>query len=327
MLVWLLSALSFTTPLCAQEAEPPDEERAEPDAEASDVVVEPVDEDPALTEARQRFEQGMALVRAGNCAGAIAELNRSFELVPRPNTALNIARCQEELHRYDLAIAGYQRYLELADPDDPDRASVVQTMRMLGTLLGTIEVASNVEAEVWLDDRVVGAAPGATLVPGGRHAIELRAEGYLPERREVEVAAGRTASIDIALRSAEENLTIEPRTTVERPPLPAPVFWGGVALTLITAAVGTYFGVSALELHDREVNRDLRLPPDVSGIQESALFADVFFITAGVLGAATVVVAFLTDWGGEPEDGEPAPPETARLGVGPSGVVVQGTFR
>ncbi len=294
--------------------------------ESPDDAAEPPIDPEVLEEARRRFQQGVALARAGNCRGALAELNRSLELVPRPNTLFNIAQCQEELHRYDLALDYYGRYLDLAPEDDPDRAQVETSMRMLRNLLGTIEVSSNVAAEVWLDDRVVGAAPGSVLVPGGRHVIELRADGYLPERREIEVAAGRAVPLEVALRSAEEHVTIQRNTTVERPPLPAGLFWGGVALTAVTAGVGAYFGVSALLLSEQESARDPRLPPDTGAIEESAIAADILFVTAAAFGIATIVVGFLTDFEGEPEPGADPEEPTARLAIGLGGVGLEGSF-
>ena len=75
-------------------------------------------------EARQRFLQGLALARAGDCRGALAELERSYTLVSRPNTLFNMAQCQEQLFRYDLAVRDYERYLEMAPADAEDRAAM-----------------------------------------------------------------------------------------------------------------------------------------------------------------------------------------------------------
>ncbi|RZO58405.1 MAG: PEGA domain-containing protein [Sandaracinaceae bacterium] len=316
---FLLLLLFASSPAFAQEAEA--EVQAEGEAEESEADPE---EEARFAEARDRFRQGVALARAGNCRGALAELQASLEILPRPNTLYNIATCQEELHRYDLAVDAYAAYLEMASEDEPDRPAVEATMRTLRMLLGTIHIETNTAAEVWLDDRVVGEAPGDVLVPGGSHVIELRAEGHLPERREVQVAAQRTVSLEVTLSTAEENVVFN--TTIERPPIPAPVFWGGVALTFVTAAIGAYFGVQALQIRETELSRDPRLPPNLDAIEESAIIADAFFIGATIFGAATVVLAFLTDFGGEPET-EQDEPEGARvrplLGPAYAGLEVQ----
>jgi len=305
----LLLLVALPSLAAAQEAVP---EVSSSESEPEDEQVE----NPRFAEARQRFLQGVALARAGNCAGAIAELNASLELVPRPNTLYNIAQCQESLHRYDLAVSSYERYLALAPEDEPERAAVRATMRSLANLLGTISVRSSTPAEVWLDDRVVGEAPGDVLVPGGHHVIELRASGYLPEQQEVEVAAQQTVVVEVTLRRAEENVTIHQTTSVERAPLPTGVFFGGIAVTVITAGVGAYFGVTALSLSDQERTRpDPRLPPDTSAISESAVIADAFFIVSGVFAVATLIVAFLTDFDGEPQESGEAALRWSPLGL------------
>ena len=154
------------------EAPVADVETPPADAPPPEAEVEP-ERDPAMEEAVSRFRQGLALARAGNCEGAIAELQASVRIVERPNTLFNIARCQEELFRYDLAVAAYERYMAIAPADAPDREAVQATMRQLRNLLGTIVIRSNVPAAVWIGDRQVGEAPGEVLVPGGRHAVEL----------------------------------------------------------------------------------------------------------------------------------------------------------
>ncbi len=87
----------------------------------------------------------------------------------------------------------------------------------------------------------------------------------------------------------------------EAPPIPAPVFITGVVLTIGVAAVATGFGVSALVERDRQRALDPRLPRNPGAIDQAALFSDIFLITAGVLGVATIAIAFLTDFGGAPQ--------------------------
>ncbi len=270
---------------------------------------------PEEEEARSRFRQGLVLARGGDCGAALAEFEASYRLVPRPNTLFNMAQCEERLHRYDLAVQQYEEYLGVAPPEAEDRDTVMATLESLRGLLGTIHVEVNTPADVWLGDRIVGVAPGDVLVPGGRHALELRATGYLPERREVEVAARQRMELSVTLTTAEthiENTTIENTTieethvTIERPPVPLAVFATGVTLTALTAIGGLAAGVNALVTHDQVAARDPRLPRDTSGIRDSALAADVLYVTAGVLAVGTIVLGVLTDFGGDP------PPEERR---------------
>lgn len=314
LLLGLLAA-----PASAQDADeaPPEEE---------EVPEEPV-EDPDTAEARRRFTQALELADAGNCEGALAELNAALAIVRRPSILYNIARCQERLNRYDLAIAAYRSYLDEAPADDPDRPRAEATVEQLGRLLGTVHVRSNVPAEVWVNDRVVGEAPGDVLVPGGRFVLELRADGYLPSQEEVEVAAGSEASVEIELQTAQQvqQITNTTNVQVDAPPLPPELTIAMIVASVATVGVGVGFGVNAIVLSDEQQARDARLPRMGEAIDESALFADIFFIAGGVLGAATIAMAFLTDWEGAGREA-PADEVTVTPLVGPlfAGVRVEG---
>ena len=276
-------------------------------------------------EARQRFMQGLSLARAGDCRGALAELDASYQLVQRPNTLFNMAQCQEQLFRYDLAVRDYERFLSVAPPDDTDRPTVEAQLRSLRNLLGTIHVtltaapgstlSANTRAEVWLDDRIVGEAPGDVLVPGGTYAIEVRAQGFLPARREVQVTARQVAGVQVSLEQAQQTIEqtieqhIEQNVTVERPPLPPALFWTGTALTVVTLGVGIGSGLSAVTTRSRLMQMDPRLPRNTDSIRDAALLADIMFITSGVLLTTTIICAFLTDW----SDGASSDPATVRV--------------
>jgi len=85
--VLLLALLALARSASAQES-PGD--GAGPDAPpALGAALSP---DPALEEeARTRFRQGLVLARGGDCAAALAELEASYRLLPRPNTLFNMA--------------------------------------------------------------------------------------------------------------------------------------------------------------------------------------------------------------------------------------------
>lgn len=349
--LFLLGASLVTATAAAQEATPeegapegaPDSAEAEGEgAPGADAAADPetedeVAEDPRAAESRARFQAGVALARDGNCEGALAEFQASLELVERPNTLFNVARCHEELFRYDLAVASYERYLAVAPADAPDRPAVDATMRQLRNLLGTIAARSNVPAEVWIGDRIVGEAPGEIMVPGGRHAIEFRAAGYVPERREVEVAGRQRVEVEVTLSEAQvTNVTevTEEHTTVEvteEGGAPPAVFYTGVGLTAASLAVGLVFGGVAL---GNKSSAEALNPYDYDGIAaandetaNAALIADIFFITAAALGVTTVVLYFLTDFDGDAEDREEAA-LTPAVAVGPGfgSVSLRGAF-
>src|SRR5690606_20410353 len=115
---------------------------------------------------------------------------------------------------------------------------------------------------------------------------------------------------------------IEQRVTVERPPLPVAVFGVGVGLTAASPLVGANGGGDALAEHDRIAAMDPRIDRDRFGqsVRDAALAADIGFVAGGVFLASTIVIAFLTDWGGE------QPPASAWIGPDGAGVVLGGSL-
>lgn len=279
----------------AQEVPTAEQPDAKPVPQTPESPPEQAPVDPKFEEAKERFLQGVALAKAGNCEGAIAELKTSYELVARTNTLFNIAQCHEELFQYNLAIAAYERFLEVAESDEPDRARVESTIRSLKNLLGTLVIQSNVAAEVWLGDRKIGSAPGEILIPGGRHEVELRAEGYLATRQEVVIAGREKLELDYNLIIAQKSVTI---TKIKSRGLAPAYFWGGVTATGLVTFGGVYFGVRAKLEDSAARDIDPRLPRDgeQDDIETLANVADILFLTAGAFAVGTTVTYFLTDW-------------------------------
>jgi len=74
------------------------------------------------------------------------------------------------------------------------------------------------------------------------------------------------------------------------------------------AATGTVFGLVTLSKR-RDIDQkepEAVTDDDVDGLKRSALYADIFFISAGVLATSATILAFLTDW-----SQKESPPATA----------------
>lgn len=291
----------------------------------------------APDEVTTRVASAEALFEAENYESALAEFERVYELIEGQPSAyfvlFNIGQCHERLFRYDRAIEYYQRYLEVGGPEAEDRPMVEGMIRALESLLGTIEIVANVTAAtVWIDEIEIGAFDAehrSFRVPAGRHTVELRADGYVPGRAEVLVAARTevTADIDLSLLSTYEGL--DPW-----------LFWASAGIGAATLVVGAGFGISALvrsnDAHARcetpacdpasleawRQNNDAL----AQSIADDALVADILYGVGGTFALTAVVLAFLTDW-----DGPTRSPSEAWLlvpSVGPDrfGVTLGGTF-
>ncbi len=299
-----LTALVLAVAACASVARAQD---ASPPEDAAPA-------DPRLDEARDRQARGRALLDAGDANGALAEFEAVYTLLeghPRRFMALaNIGRAHQTLGQYDRAMTYYERYLEEGGPDAEDRAAVQAAIDALASLLGTVTITTNVpEAEVWIDNRRVGAAPGDVRVPGGVHALELRAAGHAPSRREVEVVARRSLAIAIELEPIGEGGGVDPA-----------FFFAGLGVTGATGAValtiGGLFLARQAETSDR-IADGTAATSDLDAERELALVADVLFGVTGALAVATVVLGVVADWGGDD-----APPVEVTLAPLPGGAAV-----
>jgi hypothetical protein len=296
---------------------------------------EPGATDARMDEARRRFDEAERIYEQHDYAGALAEFQRIYQLLdghPRRYFVLyNVGRCQEQLFHYGEALDSYQRYLAEGGANDTTQPQLAEAARQkiveLQGRLATLTIRTNVDqAEVWVDGRQVATAPGDVVVTGGEHTIELRARGYAPGRQQVQIAARTQEAISLDLDRVGGGIS--------------PLFViTGAALTVIAAGVGVGFGATALADHDRiqswENSGDPRLryqvtQPQIDAVAQNALIADVFYGAAALFGVASVVLLFVTDWGGS--GGESATPAQASFRLTPvanptsAGLVVEGSF-
>ena len=276
--------------------------------------------------AKKYFDRGVKFFEAENYDAALTEFERAYErLLGHPKRFFvldNIGQCHERQFRYDKALEYYRRYLKEGGDAAEDRAVVLATIRTLEGLLATLTIQSNVAAEVWVDDRFMGNAPGDVLVPGGLHVIELRAAGYEAAKKEVNIAARERQTHQFTLDELSQYEGLHPA-----------YFYSGVALTAVSLGAGSYFGLKALSEdqagHDREDEQGefANTPEDEERVKRLALTADICFASASVFAVGTTLLYFMTDWGGSTEE---RPPEATRVEgyVGPDtlGVSMRGSF-
>jgi PEGA domain len=286
-------------------------------APAPGVPSEEVQASPEVLEnAKRHFRQGVAFASAGNCGGAIVEFEAAYNLIPRPNALYNIAQCQERLFRYDLAISYYERYLKEAPADAADRPAVEAALKTLGNLLGVLHIKCNVKAEVWIDDRLGGSAPGDVYVPAGGHSLEVRAEGYMPKKTEVRLVGREEVTLSIELEKAQTTVNVT-ETTGITPTL----FWIGASATVISAGIGGAFALQVGSLYDDAKQTPAVSPSRVTqkkDIESAELTADIFFLTAGVLAIGTTIIAFMTEWDEPASSHTPATDTQARVQLTPA---------
>ncbi|MBI4701380.1 MAG: PEGA domain-containing protein [Deltaproteobacteria bacterium] len=152
--------------------------------------------------------------------------------MPSVANTQNAAICLDELGRYDEALELYEdlitRFRE--EISEEDRAAVAPDMQRLRGQVGSIDVLANVgQAAIVIDGRARGRLPlvSPIRVMPGRHDVRVLKEGYETFQSTVEVAVGKTASVDARLKP----LANAGRLRIEHPVLAgAEVFVDGVLL-------------------------------------------------------------------------------------------------
>ena len=293
------------------------------------------EEGPAqIVEAREHLTRGEELYVSEDWGGALAAYQRAYELLEgHPQAHLityNIGRCHEHLFQYGRAMRFYRQYLERAAPDAEDRVEVQAKVDLLETLLATVRFDVNIpDFEIWVDERNIGTNLLEILIPGGSHLIEIRAEGYVAAQQDITIPAQAERSLTFELEElAEEYLGIHQG-----------YFWVFTSLTVVTGAVGMILGIMTLNEHDRLSNLDeidgLTVTDDeLDRVGRLALSADLLYGTAGLFAVTAIVLAFLTNWGGDQEEpsGDDANDEALRVQLAPSfgpgsaGISLWGSF-
>jgi tetratricopeptide (TPR) repeat protein len=296
--------------------------------------------DAKFDEAKQHLDAATQLYDENNFHGALAELQRAYELAPSYKILFNIGQVEMELQDYAGALRAYTRYLSEGGPDVPaERGKQVRAdLERLRGRVGKIEVQTAAGAEVLIDDVAVGFAPlpEPVAVNAGRHKVTVHIAGKEPVSRVYDVAGRQEISAAIAndaVASIAPGAPVVPAapTVVDAPaprriPLPVYVSWG------VTGAFGLTTGVLALVA--RSANNDLanlrgsfgvtaaQLVAQRDSVHRDALLTD---LALGATLASAGVAAYLTLT--RMEHG--APPERARtvqVHVGLGGISLTGPF-
>ncbi len=166
-------------------------------------------DDAARAEASERFNRGIDLFDEEQFEAALAEFTRAYELAPNFVVLLNVGHSYRRLGRNPEAVEAFERYLEEGgDGVTASRlADVEQELSRLRRLVGQIDVVVTRPSSttVYLDDTEAGHTPleRPLTVSAGSHVIEVRAEGFLTERREVNVAGEAEVFVEFSLTPSD----------------------------------------------------------------------------------------------------------------------------
>jgi hypothetical protein len=160
----------------------------------------------ATAESDQRVSFGYRRFNEGDLAGALVELQRAQELAPNSEILLNIGLVDARMGRPVEAVAALDDVLKNPGALPPERLQRARHVRdEQAGRVGRLQIRSNVEAQVTVDNRDVGRAPMSepVAVPSGLRLLSVVAPGHAPVRREVPVPAGQTVELTIGLEPIE----------------------------------------------------------------------------------------------------------------------------
>jgi hypothetical protein len=280
--------------------------------------------DAALAE--KLFQDGRALMAAGDFAAACPKLAESERLDPGVGTLLNLGECYEKEGKAASAWATYReaepmaRRLGQRDRADFAAARAAALASTLAYL--TVKIASQPRGlELTLDGTLIAAAAWTSPIPvdPGTHSVVLTAPGYHPWKTSVDVA--KSARVDVPAPPLVRDETKPPAQADAgaSPPSHAPLLrtlgWIGVGVGGAALVAGGVFGYLAKSKNDdahadghcTDVDCDARGQTLIGQAKDAALVSTIFVAAGGALTAAGVVLVVTTPGG-------------AKVAIGPGGV-------
>ena len=109
-------------------------------------------------------------------------------------------------HSFKFALRGHADHTVELDLNDP---SPVRINTVMVSTTGQLIVRGKPDkASVYLDGKFVGLLPWSGKTEAGKIKVEARAEGYLPESREITLDNGKTLRVNMDLRPAPGSITV-----------------------------------------------------------------------------------------------------------------------
>ncbi|MFO0556640.1 MAG: hypothetical protein U0269_01350 [Polyangiales bacterium] len=161
------------------------------------------------SQAEACIERGVAARVRGEDDVALTEFQRAFSLTPTARVQAQIALAEQALGRWSEAEHDLLAALEVRS--DPwiarNEASLRQALTQIQTRLSSLDVrVAESGAEIFVNQRRAGVSPLARplRVAWGTVTIEVRARGFVTQRRTIELASGSLSREEFALVRVEE---------------------------------------------------------------------------------------------------------------------------
>lgn len=216
-------------------------------------------------EARERFGRGIDLYDQGDFGGALAEFKRAYELAPYSVILYNLGLTYAALGRPVEAADALEKVLANPGSLSADRLSKAKATKLeQAARIAELTITSNVDgASIEIDGVVVAKTPLAAplKIKGGPRRIGAVLTGHVPQRKELDVAAGSRAEVRFDLVPTDARLS---HLTVKTK-LP------GASVVVDGETVGTTPLASSITLLPGSRRIELRRPGYITGRNDLTL--------------------------------------------------------
>jgi hypothetical protein len=155
-------------------------------------------------DARRDYDAGKLLFEDGDYSTALLKFQAAYDRTRDPRLLWNVAVCQKNLRRYALAATTLARYAgeggDLLSPSDRRDAQELSRAIAPFVIPTTVHV-SEPDAQVWIDDALVGRSPLPAPVPldMGTRRVRVEKAGYRVFERELPVGGSAATTVEVVL--------------------------------------------------------------------------------------------------------------------------------
>ncbi len=154
-------------------------------------------------DAETLITEGLSLRKAGKDDEALRRFQQAYALVASPRTRAQIALAEQALGQWSNAESDLEA--ALAAETDPwivkNRAALEAALAVVRRHVGRLEVRSERGAEIFVDGTRLGELPAEApfRLEAGSHTLEVRAPGFIPVSRTIDVVAGALTRESVSL--------------------------------------------------------------------------------------------------------------------------------
>ncbi len=207
-------------------------------------------ESDAAARGRALLQEASRRYTDGEYTQALEAFQASYRIDPGWRALNGLALCQRELGQ---DVAAYRSYQELLDEfgsilTAEQRAVAQQRQRELGARIARLEISVDQPGvRVTLDGRQIGRGPVRVteLVMPGSHHVVATGPGLRAHAEHVEVAAGQSRRLAIALEKERARVVVKYTDAPARRPMPVWVPWVTMGGGAVLAGAGGLLALSA----------------------------------------------------------------------------------